>query len=37
MQGCMIAFNFANTSEAYEMKAVVDRKILTKKKREGNI
>lgn len=33
-EGYMVAFNFANTTEAKELKVIVDRKILTKKRRE---
>ncbi|KAF5297798.1 hypothetical protein FQA39_LY11947 [Lamprigera yunnana] len=33
-EGYMVAFNFANTSEAKDLKNIVDRKLLTKKKRE---
>ncbi|KAF5298335.1 hypothetical protein FQR65_LT01113 [Abscondita terminalis] len=33
-EGCMVAFNFANTTEAKDLKVIVDRKILARKKRE---
>lgn len=31
----MLAFNFASTEEAYDVKKVIDSKIAAKKRREG--
>lgn len=33
----MVAFNFASTEEARELKLVVDQKISIRKRREGNL